>query len=75
MTYSVVTESKLTSLSRHNLLTLVAVSRSIRDKAYVTTGEVEEAYALVCEEFGEEARLGMARAPSKACSSAASIRW
>ena len=56
MTYSFVTESKLLSLSRHNMLTLLGVSRSIRKKAFVTTGEVEEAYALVCEEHNEKPR-------------------
>jgi cell division control protein 6 len=56
MTYSFVTESKLVSLNRQNTLTLLAVSRAIKDRAFVTTGEVEEVYALVCEEFGEDSR-------------------
>lgn len=56
MTYSVVTESKLEALDKHKLLTLLAVSRTIRKKAFVTTGEAEEAYTLTCEEYGEGAR-------------------
>ncbi|KYK26910.1 MAG: hypothetical protein AYK23_00525 [Candidatus Proteinoplasmatales archaeon SG8-5] len=56
MTYSVVTESKIEPLEKHMKLTLLAVSRIIRKKTNVSTGEAEEAYALVCEEFGEEPR-------------------
>lgn len=57
-TYSVVTTSKLQNLQRHPLLVLMALARRLeRDQgAYATTGDVEEAYALLCEEFGEEAR-------------------
>jgi len=56
MTYSVVTESKLASLDKHRMLTLLSVSRTIKKKAFATTGEVEETYILVCEEFGEKNR-------------------
>ncbi len=56
MTYSVVTESKLVSLEKQKMLMLLAVSRAVKKKAFVTTGEVEGVYALVCEEFGEEPR-------------------
>ncbi len=56
MTYSVVTESKLASLKKQNKLTLLAVSRTMKKKAFVTTGEAEGVYVLVCEEFGEEPR-------------------
>jgi cell division control protein 6 len=56
MTYSVVTESKLTELDRQQKLTLLAVARSIKGDAYVNTGQAEKAYVLACEEYGEKAR-------------------
>lgn len=60
-THSVVTESKLRNLMQatpHPLLVLKALSRRLeRDGgAYATTGAVEQTYALVCEEHGEEPR-------------------
>ena len=43
--------------TRHPLLVLLAIARRLRkDGAYATTGAVEKAYALVCEEFNEEPR-------------------
>lgn len=56
MIYSVVTESKLMDLDRNHKITLLAIARSIKDKAYVTTGAAEKTYAVVCEEYGETAR-------------------
>lgn len=56
LTYSVVTESKLTSLDRQKQLVLLGISRMMRKKAFATTGEAEKAYALACEEFGQKAR-------------------
>ena len=56
MIYSVVTESKLMDLDRNHKITLLAISRSIKDKAYVTTGAAEKTYAVVCEEYGDSAR-------------------
>ncbi|PKK85434.1 MAG: orc1/cdc6 family replication initiation protein [Thermoplasmata archaeon HGW-Thermoplasmata-1] len=57
-TYSVITEAKLRNLERHELFTLMALGRKLAKsgRAYATTGEVEENYALVAEEFGEESR-------------------
>lgn len=55
-TYSVVTESKLASLDRSSLLTLLAVCRTIRKKTFITTGKVEENYKMVCEEYECKAR-------------------
>lgn len=55
-TYSVVTETKLASLDKNNLLTLLAVCRTIRKKTFVTTGKVEENYKMVCEEHDCKAR-------------------
>lgn len=57
-TYSFVTETKLQNLGRHQLLTLLSVAKRLgrEDAAYVSTGDVEETYAVTCEEYGEEAR-------------------
>ena len=57
-TYSVVTETKLRNLERHQLLTLKAIAKRLQNDgtAYVNTGEVEKTYALVCEEYDETPR-------------------
>ena len=56
--YSYITASKLLQMPKHPLLVLLALARRLRrdQSAYATTGNVEEAYARVCEEFGEEPR-------------------
>lgn len=52
-----VTETKLVELERHKALTLLAIARVLKKgAAFATTGEAEEKYALVCEEFGDKAR-------------------
>jgi cell division control protein 6 len=56
-TYSTVTESKLGDLDKNRKLILIAISRSLKKKAYATTGDAEKMYELVCEEF-EEKKLG-----------------
>lgn len=56
-TYSTVTESKLTDLDKNRKLILLAISRSLKRKAYTTTGDLEKTYAVICEEF-EEKKLG-----------------
>jgi cell division control protein 6 len=53
---STITESDLVSLEPHQKLTLLGICRSLRGKAFTTTGEVEEAYKIACEEFGEKPR-------------------
>jgi len=57
-TYSVVTETKLQNLERHQLITLKAIAKRLQNDgtAYVNTGEVEKTYALVCEEYDETPR-------------------
>jgi archaeal cell division control protein 6 len=57
-TRSFVTESKLRLLPVHQLYLLVALGRRLKRtrKAFATTGEVEDVYAVVCEEHGETAR-------------------
>jgi len=56
MIFSVVTESKLIDLDINQKITLLAIARAIKDKAYVTTGAAEKTYAVVCEEYNEKAR-------------------
>ncbi|MBS3815041.1 MAG: ORC1-type DNA replication protein [Hadesarchaea archaeon] len=48
----------LRELRKHELLLLLALSRHLKisDEAYALTGELEEAYEVVCEEYEEEAR-------------------
>jgi len=53
---SVVDDAKLRELDRHRKLVMLSVARTIGEEAYVTTGEVEKAYAFACEEYGELAR-------------------
>lgn len=48
----------LKDLRKQELLLLLALSRRLKisDQAYALTGEVEDAYNVVCEEYEEEAR-------------------
>ena len=57
-TYSVVTETKLRNLEKHQLLTLLSIAKRLQKEqtAYANTGEVEKTYAITCEEYSEDAR-------------------
>jgi len=57
-TYSIVTESKLKNLDRHQLLTLYAIARRLKKDgtAYVITGDAEKTYNILCEEYNEKPR-------------------
>jgi len=57
-TYSVVTESKLRNLERHQLFTLQAIAKRLKidGTAYVSTGDAEKTYAIICEEHDEKTR-------------------
>jgi cell division control protein 6 len=57
-TYSIVTESKLKNLDRHQLFTLYAIAKRLKKDgtAYVNTGEAEKTYAVTCEEYNEKPR-------------------
>ncbi len=46
----------LESLSKHESLVLLAIMRILRKKGETSTGDAEEEYRAVCEEFGEEPR-------------------
>jgi cell division control protein 6 len=49
-------EERLALLDVPKKLVLLAIARRIRKKAYITMGEAEEAYKIVCEEYGEKRR-------------------
>jgi cell division control protein 6 len=57
-TYSVVTETKLRNLSRHQLLALDAIANRLhRDgTAYLNTGDAEKMYSFICEQYEEKPR-------------------
>lgn len=56
--YPVVRKDMIFSLSFHEKLFLLGVARHFKqtDVAYMSMGEAEDAYAIVCEEYGEEKR-------------------
>ncbi len=56
LTYSTITESKLEQLDLHRSLTLLAVTRCLKEDAYVNTGKAEKTYHVVAEEYGEKPR-------------------
>lgn len=49
-------EERLAQLDAPKRFVLLAIARRIRKKAYITMGEAEETYKVVCEEFGEKRR-------------------
>jgi cell division control protein 6 len=57
-TYSIVTETKLQNLGKHQLITLLSVAKRLKKDgtAYANTGDVEKTYAITCEEYSEEPR-------------------
>ena len=57
-TYSVVTETKLKNLDRHQLYALYAIAKRLKKDgtAYVNTGDAEKTYAITCEEYAEKPR-------------------
>jgi cell division control protein 6 len=56
--YPVVRREVVAELGMHEKLFLLGVARrfKVTDAAYISMGEAEEAYAVVCEEFGEKKR-------------------
>lgn len=55
-TYSTLTQDKLEDLDPQRKLALLGISRKMRKKAYISTGDAEEAYAIACEEFHQKKR-------------------
>jgi len=56
--YPVVRRDMIPEFSLHEKLFLLGVARHFKqsDSAYMSMGDAEEAYALVCEEYGEKQR-------------------
>jgi len=56
--YPVVRKDMIFEFSTHQKLFLLGIARHFKqcDSAYMSMGEAEEAYALVCEEYGEKQR-------------------
>jgi cell division control protein 6 len=56
--YPVVRRDIIPSLSLHEKLFLLGIARHFKqiESAYISMGEAEEAYDLVCEEYGEKQR-------------------
>jgi len=57
-TFSVVTETKLKNLDRHQLIALYSIAKRLKKDgtAYVSTGDAEKTYAITCEEYNEKPR-------------------
>lgn len=57
-TFSVVTETKLRILDRHQLIALYSIAKRLKrdGTAYVSTGDAEKTYAITCEEYNEKPR-------------------
>ena len=49
-------QERLSLLDAPKKLVLLAIARKSRKKAYITMGDAENAYALVCEEYDEKPR-------------------
>ncbi len=56
--YPTIRKDTVATLSLHQKLLLLGIARQFKqsDKAYLPMGEAEDAYAVVCEEYGEEKR-------------------
>jgi cell division control protein 6 len=56
--YPVVRKDMIPEFSLHEKLFLLGIARHFKqtDSAYMSMGDAEEAYALVCEEYGEKRR-------------------
>ncbi len=51
------TETKLKALNEQERLILLAAARKLREQTYTITGEIEELYSILCEEY-EMKKLG-----------------
>jgi cell division control protein 6 len=54
--YSSVGEDALFGVGKEKLVLLLAIARAMKNKPYLTTGEIEKSYAGACEEYGEGKR-------------------
>ena len=56
MVSSVVNTTRLETLGKNEIFTLLAFARATRNKPYVTLADAEKTYAIVCEEYDVPAR-------------------
>ena len=56
MVSSVVNTTRLETLGKNEIFTLLAFARATRTKPYVTLADAEKTYAIVCEEYDVPAR-------------------
>lgn len=56
MSVSEFSKSKMESLDKNHLLTMLAISRSIKNRSSVTLAAAEKTYHIACEEFETPAR-------------------
>ena len=56
MVSSVVNATRLDTLGKNEIFTLLAYARATRNKPYVTLADAEKTYAVVCEEYEVPAR-------------------
>ncbi len=55
-TYQKISRDRLLTLPLHQKLTLLAVARGLVKSTYISTGDVEGLYRIVCEEYQQESR-------------------
>ena len=53
---SLISAEDIEALTRQELMVLMAVLRTLKNRSEASTGEVEKEYRAVCEEFGESPR-------------------
>ena len=56
MIYSSVSESRLKSLDINRMIVVLAVARAMKQNLTIPSAAVEKTYAVVCEEYGVQAR-------------------
>jgi len=56
--YPTIRKDTISTLNHHQKLLLLGIARQFKysDSAYLSMGEAEDAYAVVCEEYGQEKR-------------------
>jgi len=56
--YPVIRQETVEILPKQQLLTLLSIARALKkeDKAYITMGDLEEIYTVICEEYEEKPR-------------------
>lgn len=57
--YPVIRQETVEALSKQQLLILLSIARALKkeNKAYITMGDLEETYTVICEEYEEKPRV------------------